>query len=587
MPETLSIFTGRDVNIEISIWVDKMLKLATCIFTCLLFMWCDCVPALAETDDKRNQALEYIDANEFDKAEEILKDLAKSGDCDSLMDHAACHFRRDAFGEAHGLCQQAWQKAPGKHYTKAMVKLGSAECLYRQKMLKEATKEFEESLNVLSKTDSPQVAIFALEGLGGCYDQQRKYDQAISTFEELVRLNRAIFGSEDIGYGWALLQLVDAYKKAGKMDAARSVHDKCVWIFRENNYKRLNDEYTKKGIDTTNLRKYIFGAGDNEKCRTGDAIVTGESKYLSVARGDVNLPRCAWRKQFRQVDAPGWVWVDPTVPLNTVLVCIHGLGLHHRSYESFARRVAPEGIASVSFDVRGFGTYLASKGQDTLDIENCVNDLKMVISALRRDNRDVPVFLLGESMGGAIALRIAAESPELIDGVICSVPSGSRYKGTSTALSVGLHYLSGKNKPINIGEQVIKQATTESSLRSSWTADPAARLKLSPKELVEFHNFMDQNIDAAKKITKLPVIFFQGDDDRLVKKTGTYDLFEALATNEKTLVLLGNTEHLIFEAGQFRDDVTLGVIGWMNAHGRRSDEKKTERLNDEPQSKEN
>jgi hypothetical protein len=29
-------------------------------------------------------------------------------------------------------------------------------------------------------------------------------------------------------------------------------------------------------------------------------------------------------------------------------------------------------------------------------------------------------------------------------------------------------------------------------------------------------------------------------------------------------VIIGNTEHLIFEAGQFKDDLTLGVLGWMD-----------------------
>ncbi|MBX9669236.1 MAG: alpha/beta fold hydrolase [Candidatus Obscuribacterales bacterium] len=531
------------------------------------------VPSLAEDSSQRDQALDYIDANEFEKAETILKDLARSGDCDALMDHAACHFRRDAYVEAREICQQAMKKAPGQHYTKSMVRLGSAECYYKQSLFKDAEREFEESLSALTKNDAPIIPILALEGLGGCYEAQQRYQEAVKTFEELVLLNRAVYGSEDIGYGWALLQLGDAYRKAGENEKARAINEKSVWIFRQNNFIRLSEECKAAGQDSSKLRKYIFGLGDNDKCRNSDSIVSGDSKYRTIVSSDVRLPRCAWVKQLRQVDAPGWAWVDPGVPLNTVLVCIHGLGLHHRSYESFAKRIAPEGIATVSLDVRGFGTYLASKGQDALNIADCVADMKMVLSIIRRDNPDVPLFLLGESMGGAIALRVGAESPELIDGVICSVPSGSRYKGTATALSVGLHYLSGKNKPINIGEQVIKQATTETALRESWSSDPSARLKLTPKELVHFNNFMDQNIDAAKKLCKLPVIFFQGDDDKLVKKTGTYDLFEALATNEKTLVLLGHTQHLIFEAGQFRDDVTLGVIGWMNAHGRNPSKK--------------
>ncbi len=521
-------------------------------------------------DNRREQALRFIDNGEFDKAEEILRDLARAGDADSLMDHAACFYRRDSYAEAVNLCRQAWEKAPGQHYDKAMIRLGMAECCYKARELKEAEKDFQQCLSLLTRKDSGLIAVFALEGLGGCYLSQRDYGKSVEILEELARLNRDLFGSEDIGYGWTLLQLSEAYKKSGNQSAAEAMYEKAIWIFRETNYRRIAAEHADGKVQDK-VRKRVFGdEGDKEEYRYADRILTGKSKYLTVVDPTISLPPCAWRRQFRQIEAPGWVWCDPNAPVNAVLVCVHGLGLHHRSFDSFARRIAPRGIVSVSFDVRGFGTYLASKGQDTLEIQECVNDLKDVIAVLRRDYSNKPLFVLGESMGGAIALHVAAEAPELLTGLICSVPSGSRHQSATTAVKVGLRYISGRNIPMDIGGQVIKQATSKEALRTTWSSDPSARLKLTPKELVNFQSFMDQNIAAAKRINKTPVILFQGDDDKLVKKTGTYELFEALATDKKTLVLLGHTEHLIFEAGQFQDDVTLGVIDWMTFHGQSS-----------------
>lgn len=85
---------------------------------------------------------------------------------------------------------------------------------------------------------------------------------------------------------------------------------------------------------------------------------------------------------------------------------------------------------------------------------------------------------------------------------------------------------------------------------------------------MRFDSFMDHTTTSARAIKTTPVILFQGDDDRLVKKEGTLRLFEELSTPEKTLVLLGKTEHLIFEAGQFKDDITIGVLGWMRSHSK-------------------
>lgn len=536
-------------------------------------------PRSNSDEARRDLAISHIDKGNFSEAEEILKDLAKKGDSDSLMDHAAGHFRNDKYEEALKLCQEAFRKSNGKHYDKAMIKLGIAECLYKRKAYADAEREFQESLNLLTKKDSPLIAIFALEGLGGCYLQHKEFNKAADTFEELAKLNRDVYGNEDIGYGWALFQLSEAYKKAGRPKDCQPVYEKAIWIFRETNRKRLATEFSDPKLQDQ-LKKMVFGAGN----RVGDdSNLIGKSKYFDVVDLKVELPRCAWRRRFRQVDAPGYVWCDPNVETKAVLICVHGLGLHHKSFNSFARRIAPRGVVTISFDVRGFGTYLASKGQDDLQINDCVKDLIEVIKCIRADNPDTPLFVLGESMGGAIALHLAAEAPELMEGVICSVPSGARHQGASTALKVGLDYIKAKNKPINIGEKVIKQATEQESLRNDWSSDPSARLKLTPKELVSFQTFMRQNIEVAKKIKKTPVILFQGDNDRLVKKTGTYDLFEAIGSPKKTLILLGNTEHLIFEAGQFQDDVTLGVIDWMTFHGQKHHDEVSEASSAKPE----
>lgn len=529
----------------------------------------------------RKQALELLERKQFSEAEAIFtRLLAVSPGADSEMDLAASHFRRGDYQGAYALVIAAMDGAvesrSGKvpviagaaaceHYTPAMMYLCAAECLYKQKLYHRASPLYRKALNVLEPGDWSLVAGFALAGLAACEEKLGNFSKAASHYEEMARLYRDLYGAEDINYGWALLMLSETLEDAGDDKRAEAAYEKSIWIFRQTNFLRLSIEYPD--VDPDTLRKKVFGKGYTETFRNADSIFAGKSEFLAKTTATIPDELCPWRSQLSKSEAPGWVWLDPLVPTRAVLVCVHGLGLHHRAFDSFARRVAPEGIVTISFDVRGFGSYLESRGQDSLDLEECVEDLEKVIGCIKRDYAPAPLFLLGESMGGAIALRVASRTPENIDGLICSVPSGSRYKGARTAVKVGLRYLMGKNKPMNIGKQVIKQATSDDGLREQWSSDPSSRMMLTPKELLTFNSFMDQNLEVARRIDKTPVIFFQGDDDRLVKKEGTFDLFEALATPEKTMVLLGSTEHLIFEADQFKDDVTLGVIGWMRAHG--------------------
>jgi acylglycerol lipase len=211
---------------------------------------------------------------------------------------------------------------------------------------------------------------------------------------------------------------------------------------------------------------------------------------------------------------------------------------------------------------------MQAKGHDHLDMNACVDDLISVIGLIKRDYPGKPVFLLGESMGGALALRIAADEPDIIDGLVCSVPAAERHAETGTKLRIGLKFITGANKQVDLAHTVVDKSVARSDFRErqEWLDDPKARLKLSPRELIQFDHFMRQNKTYAAKICHTPVLLFQGTNDRLVKEAGTQSLFRAMPTKDKALVLLGNQEHLIFEANPYKDDVTMGIIGWLNAH---------------------
>ena len=514
------------------------------------------------------------DESDKAKAKSTFEQLEKEHeDSDSLMDLASCFYRTN-FEETYKLCQKAARLNNGKEYTLSMIQLGLAGSCARKNDLAEAAKIYQDCLLSLTPHDPSVAPKLALAGLAGVYFHQKKYEESAKTYEELYKLNRDVYGADDVECGWSLLQESYAIAKMHKDDRDRPLYTRAIWVFRRCNFDHIVSEYEKKHSEkpshetVTKINAAIFGAAGSES--PPDPIAAGSSSYTAKVKVTHSEFFSPWKKNFKQTEAPGWVWFDPDVPVKYVLLCVPGLGLHHRSYESFARRVALEGVLTVAMDVRGFGTFVEANGFENLSMNDCVSDLKSIVRLLRQDYPNLPLFVSGESMGGALALRVVAEAPEAVDGLICSVPSGSRHKGLSTAIGVGANYLKNKRKPIPVGVKVVQQATTNTELQNSWINDPSSRLELSPQELLNFQKFMDENVVCARTVRNTPVILFQGHDDKLVREKGTLDLFDALATRQKSIVILGNTEHLIFESGQFKDDLTLGVIGWMSAH-RRSD----------------
>jgi alpha-beta hydrolase superfamily lysophospholipase/thiol-disulfide isomerase/thioredoxin len=247
--------------------------------------------------------------------------------------------------------------------------------------------------------------------------------------------------------------------------------------------------------------------------------------------------------------APCVSWTDPLNPPRAALLCIHGLGLNSDAYRNFGRRLSHRGISVYAIDVRGFGSWMKSQGNTKLDFDATLRDIKSTLHSIHIANTNLPVFLLGESMGGAIALRAASMYPEEIQGLISAVPAGDRFGQKKQDLKVAMDMLHhGLHKQFDIGTSIVDQATQNTKQQKAWETDPLNRMDLSPEQLMQFQHFMNDNIPAAKKITSIPVLLVQGTLDKLVRPEGTWEIFEAMDNKEKSFLAFPS-EHLIFEYG--------------------------------------
>lgn len=268
----------------------------------------------------------------------------------------------------------------------------------------------------------------------------------------------------------------------------------------------------------------------------------------------------------RQPVVVAWRAANPTA----VLVAIHGFGLHKGAFKQFAERMQQDGISTYALDVRGFGGWAQSNRGSQINFADTMQDLRMLITSIRHEAPDTPIFLLGESMGGAIALRFAAESPLMVEGVISSVPSNERFRPLRTGARVAVSYLLSAGGKINLNHVLVSRVTKNEVIRRAWESDNQAKLKVTLKELLRFNGFMKESGNMAQQIDKLPVLVVQGHRDNLVKPAGTERLFNDLSTKDKQLVVLENGEHLTFEEGQFDESALSKLESWLAAHERQA-----------------
>lgn len=277
---------------------------------------------------------------------------------------------------------------------------------------------------------------------------------------------------------------------------------------------------------------------------------------LASAAGKAAMP--IWS---RSVKVPYRSWIPQEKP-QQVLLCVHGLGFSSESFSEFGRSMASRGSAVYAVDVRGFGQWMNRKN-DKVDFEGSMSDVEAALRALHKAYPRTPIFLVGESMGGGIAMQATSRNPTLVYGLICSVPSSDRYAKLSSELIVGTRYLQNKDKPMNLDAEVINKTTTNVKLRKQWSNDSTNRMKLSPKELKQFNEFMKGNEDAAVLIDKTPTLMLAGFKDKLVRPEGTVDLFNDLSSKDKLLMVVGDGEHLLLEENQMSAQLEQLVSDWI------------------------
>jgi alpha-beta hydrolase superfamily lysophospholipase len=103
-----------------------------------------------------------------------------------------------------------------------------------------------------------------------------------------------------------------------------------------------------------------------------------------------------------------------------IIIALHGMSDYSNAFALPGPEWAKRGILTIAYDQRGFGNapHPGLWGGE----EAMRNDLRDAVAAVRAAHPNLPLFVLGESMGGAVVLT-ALEQPLTVDGAILVAPA--------------------------------------------------------------------------------------------------------------------------------------------------------------------
>lgn len=122
------------------------------------------------------------------------------------------------------------------------------------------------------------------------------------------------------------------------------------------------------------------------------------------------------------IDLPLRQWQPWDRPTEAVILALHGFNDYSKGLSAVGKGMARRGFAFYAYDQRGFGAT-PQRGIWAGEAQ-MVADLRVAARLVKARHPDLPLFLLGESMGGSVIMAaITGDDPPIADGVILAAPA--------------------------------------------------------------------------------------------------------------------------------------------------------------------
>ncbi len=253
----------------------------------------------------------------------------------------------------------------------------------------------------------------------------------------------------------------------------------------------------------------------------------------------------------------------PSGPPRGAVVIAHGFAEHGGRYAHVAARLVDEGLVVRAPDHRGHGRS-DGKRTSVVRFDDYVDDLTRVIEQVREQWPSGRVILLGHSMGGLIALRLAVHQSALIDALVVSAPAACPRDVSRLTLTVG-RVLSRLAPNTGVLRLPLNRISRDPAVVTAYNDDPLVfptpiRARLGAEMLVAMGR-----VDAGLPALRIPLLVMQGTADGLVDPGCGPHVYERAGSTDKTLKMYDGLWHEIFNEPE-REHVLDDLVAWAHGH---------------------
>jgi alpha-beta hydrolase superfamily lysophospholipase len=243
------------------------------------------------------------------------------------------------------------------------------------------------------------------------------------------------------------------------------------------------------------------------------------------------------------------------------ILLLHGAFDYSAAFDEIGPRLARRGFTALAIDQRGFGAT-ASRGHWAGSERMAADAVEAAGFLMGRMPARLPLFILGESLGGAAAIHAAAgyAIPQL-QGLVLAAPGAL----ASAFRQHLLGWIAAAARALAGDAELVFERL------SGWDLTPAAAIRLigdplvmrrvRPDMLSGMADLAFASLEEAKNVS-LPALVMVGDRDEIIRRSCIRRMFDNLA-GEKTWRVVPDAPHLLLHWRR-SSEVLREATRWMS-----------------------
>ncbi|MDP6950843.1 MAG: alpha/beta hydrolase [Arenicellales bacterium] len=256
-----------------------------------------------------------------------------------------------------------------------------------------------------------------------------------------------------------------------------------------------------------------------------------------------------------------WTALNP----KGLVIVIHGYGEHSGRYQNVVDTLVPEGYAVWALDHRGHGK---SEGKRCYvdRFTDFLKDLEIFEKKAREAHRELPVHLIGHSMGSLVANHyVASRQKQDYRSLTLSgtgAAPGPAIPGAVILLSRLLSAVVPKlSLPSGVDPAFISH---DRQVVDAYVSDPLVENKVTARLASEMMRSLPGMITAAQRL-KIPTMMQIGEEDESFHPDSWDRLFSAIAVDDKVFKKYPGCRHEVYN--EIKNAVPLNDLrDWINQH---------------------